>query len=431
MAEETKKCGIDWIDSIPVTWTQARVKNYFFSTKKIVGNNVDNYERLALTMNGVIKRSKEDDNGLQPEKFESYQILGRNELVFKLIDLQNVSTSRVGLSPFTGIVSPAYIILHDKENIMPRFAEYFFLTMWKLQIFNRLGGDGVRSNINSTELLNLPIVLPSLEEQSFIVAYLDKECKDIDSMISDARTNIEDYKLLKQSIITHAVTQGLDPNVEMKESGFDYLGAIPNAWNCVRLRFIGDCQNGISKGGEYFGNGFPFVSYSDVYKNDALYPPVKGLIQSTDKERKIYSVQKGDVFFTRTSETVDEIGFSSVCLESISDAVFAGFLIRFRPYDKTLLPEFARYYFRSNIHRLFFVKEMNLVIRASLSQDLLKSLPILIPPTDEQKSIADYLNKKCHDIDEIISEQQCLIDDLEAAKKSLIYECVTGKRRVS
>ena len=113
---EMKDSGVEWIGEIPENWEVVPTKRFFRNVKRVVGNDVDNYERLALTMNGVIKRSKEDSEGLQPEKFEGYQILRKNELVFKLIDLENIRTSRVGLSSYTGLVSPAYIVLTNESD---------------------------------------------------------------------------------------------------------------------------------------------------------------------------------------------------------------------------------------------------------------------------------------------------------------------------
>ena len=111
-----KVSGVEWIGDIPAKWNLLPVKRFFRAEKRIVGDAVHEYERLALTMKGVIKRSKDDSEGLQPEKFEGYQILRENELVFKSIDLENVKTSRVGLSPYTGLVSPAYIVLSSKQK---------------------------------------------------------------------------------------------------------------------------------------------------------------------------------------------------------------------------------------------------------------------------------------------------------------------------
>lgn len=123
-----KSRGIEWIGEIPEDWDIIKTKNVFRNTKRIVGENHCTTERLALTLNGVIKRDKEEADGLQPEKFDTYQFLYKNELVFKLIDLGNIATSRVGLSGYDGMVSPAYIILHN-ENVDNRFYLYYFLSM--------------------------------------------------------------------------------------------------------------------------------------------------------------------------------------------------------------------------------------------------------------------------------------------------------------
>lgn len=114
----------------------------------------------------------------------------------------------------------------------------------------------------------------------------------------------------------------------MKDSGVEWIGEIPEDWEVCRVKNIGFTQNGISKSGELFGNGYPFISYGDVYKHWVLPQTGSGLIESTEKDRKIFSVNKGDIFFTRTSETIEEVGFSSVCFETITNATFAGFLIR-------------------------------------------------------------------------------------------------------
>ena len=426
---EMKDSGIEWIGEIPDEWNLVQTKRFFKNTKKIVGTEVDKYDRVALTLNGVIKRSKDDSEGLQPEKFEGYQILRKNELVFKLIDLENVKTSRVGLSPYTGLVSPAYIVLsNDLED--NRFFYYWFMFMYYNEVFNHLGGEGVRSALNAKDVLSLPVPDIESDKQRRIADYLDRKCSQIDDIIARQQEVIEKLKAYKLSVITEAVTKGLNPDVPMKDSGIDFIGSIPVAWRICRLRNIGTLQNGISKGGEFFGHGFPFVSYGDVYRNFSLPVQVAGLIDSSDEERKNYSVESGDIFFTRTSETIEEVGFSSVCEETIPDATFAGFLIRVRPFTDDLVSKFSKYYFRSNHHRYYLVKQMNLVTRASLGQDLLKSMPVLVPPKDEQISIAAYLDKKCGAIESSIEYKQRVIERLTAYKKSLIYEVVTGKKEV-
>lgn len=210
-----------------------------------------------------------------------------------------------------------------------------------------------------------------------------------------------------------------------KDSGVQWLGEIPSHWDCIRLKNLGTCQNGVSKGGEYFGEGFPFVSYSDAYKNIVLPTTVQGLAKSTENDRKTYSVEKGDVLFTRTSETIDEIGFASTCLETIKNSVFAGFLIRFRPNVDSIIPEFYKYYFRSMHLRKFFTKEMNIVTRASLSQQLLGQLKVLIPSVEEQKAISFFLDSKCSKIDQLIANKEKEIALLQEMKQRVIADAVT------
>ncbi len=427
MARKMKDSGVEWIGEIPENWEMIRAKNIFSNHKDIVGDKVDNFERLSLTLNGVFKRAKDDSKGLQSESLSTYQILREKELVFKMIDLVNVNTSRVGYSPYTGLVSPVYIIFCNEK--FTRYGYYYFYNMWQREIFNQLGNNGVRSALNASDMLNLPFPIMSEGEANRIADFLDEKVGEIDSVIAKTKETIEDYKKYKQAIITDAVTKGLNPNVEMKESKNSYLGMIPEHWTEKRLRFLGMCQNGISKSSEYFGEGYPFVSYGDVYRNYVLPDRVSGLIKSSEEDRDIYSVQYGDVFFTRTSETIEEVGFASTCLKTIDNATFAGFVIRFRPNNQEeLLPEFSKYYFRSDVHRKFFVKEMNLVTRASLSQELLKKLPVLIPPIEEQRKIAEYLDEKCSEIDKLVAKKEELLKNLENYKKSFIYEYVTGKK---
>ncbi len=425
-----KDSDVKWLGEIPSHWEVNKAKYYLYSKKSIAGKDSTKYQRLALTLNGIIKRQDGDDLGLNPDKLDTYQIVDQNDLIFKLIDLENYKTSRVGLTPYKGIVSPAYIRLKCRGNINMRYMEYYYLNMWYRHIFNDLGSPGVRSNLSSADLLNLSILIPLLKEQDAIVSFLDEATSKIDAAIAQQQKMIDLLNERKQIIINNAVTKGLDPNVKMKPSGIDWIGDIPEHWGIRKLGSIGSTINGVSHDSSYFGEGFPFVSYSDVYKNYFLPKIVTGLAKSSKLERKIFSVEKGDVFFTRTSETAEEIGFTSTCLDTISNAVFAGFLIRFRPKEGLIEPSFSKYYFRAHIHRSYFVKEMNLVIRASLSQQLLKGLPILLPPLKEQKKVADYLDNKIAGIDSCISDINKQISLLQERKQIIINDVVTGKVKI-
>ena len=237
MSREMKESGVDWIGEIPKNWKIIRTKSAFKNHKTIAGEKSSQYERLALTLYGVIKRSKDDSTGLQPEAFDGYQILRPGELVFKLIDLENLQTSRVGLSPYEGIVSPAYIIIEpNTQKVIPEYAELYFLSMWHRAIFNHMGDDGVRSSLNSKDLLETPFTLPSIEEQRKISSFLRKKCSNIDQVICDTENSINEFRRLRQSIITEAVTKGLHEQHKMKESGIEWIGRIPEHWGMMRMK---------------------------------------------------------------------------------------------------------------------------------------------------------------------------------------------------
>jgi restriction endonuclease S subunit len=215
------------------------------------------------------------------------------------------------------------------------------------------------------------------------------------------------------------------PVQSTQENDTPWIETVPPDWEIARLGHIGRCANGINISGDAFGSGFPFISYGDVYKHPQLPKSIEGLVQSNSEDRRRYSVKKGDVLFTRTSETIEEIGFSSVCVEDVPNAVFAGFLIRFRPYKKKLIPHFSKYLFRNEALRAFFSKEMMIVTRASLSQGLLQKAPILLPPLTEQKAIADFLDRETTRLNNLIERKRRFVELLEEKQAAQIAYVAT------
>lgn len=428
--EAYKDSGAEWLGKVPAHWEIIRLQTQLDEVNE-KNDPVKTTQILSLTNKlGVVPYEDKGNQGNKSkEDLSDYKIAYPNCIV---ANSMNILIGSVGLSQYYGCVSPVYYVFQAKTGANIEYLNYLF-SMPSFQRELRKYANGIleiRLRVSSGNILKRKVAIPPADEQKAIVDYLNSETERIDAIIAEAKASIEEYKAWKASVIYETVTKGLNSDVEMKDSGIDYIGEIPSAWVTKRLRHIGNTQNGISKGAEFFGAGYPFVSYGDVYKNYSLPDIPSGLVLSTDDERSHYSVEEGDIFFTRTSETIDEIGFSCVCEKTIPNATFAGFLIRVRPHTDDLLTGFAKYYFRSMHHRAFFVKEMNLVTRASLSQGLLKSMPVLVPPKDEQQRIAEYLDEKCSVVDALIQEKQGLIADLEIYKKSLIFEVVTGKRRV-
>jgi|SRR5690554_3819252 len=440
--EAYKDSGIDWIGDLPVGWGLVPIRSIFkFRNEK--NDPVKTEEILSLSIaKGVTKYSEEGRGGnKRKDDLSAYKIAHPGDIV---LNSMNVIVGAVGMSRFYGAISPVYYALYaHKDDDFTRYYEKIFLNegfqrgllKFGKGILIKLSGTGklntIRMKISTDDLKSLNFPRPSLIEQKFISEFLDKKTTQIDEAIAIKEQQIALLKERKQIIIQKAVTQGLDPTVPMKDSGVDWIGEIPAHWDIKKLRYLGVTQNGISAGAEYFGEGSPFVSYGDVYKNRQLPELVAGLAKSTDSDQKIYSVMDGDVFFTRTSETVDEIGFASICFRDIEKATFAGFLIRFRPRTDLLIKEFSKYYFNAELLRKYFVKEMNLVIRASLSQELLKNLSVVLPPVSEQLEIYKYLEKKLHQIDDAISIQILQIEKLKEYKTTLINSAVTGKIRIT
>lgn len=423
---EMKDSGVAWIGEIPETWSINKMK-YIGTYINGYAFKPDDWGNTGLPIIRIqdLTGSNNNPNYFNGNIDQKYYVENGDILVSWAATLDAFEWNKG-----EGWLNQHIFKAIPQKDIVSK-PYYIWLLKVAMSYMNDDNKHGIMmQHITLPVFNNFSIAIPPLEDQQKIAAHLDRKCTQIDALISNAQQQIEKLKAYKQSVITETVTKGLDPDVTMKDSGYDFIGMIPASWEIFKLRHIGTPQNGISKGGEFFGTGFPFVSYGDIYKNFTLPEAVDGLVNTTETERKQYSVERGDIFFTRTSETIEEVGFSCVCEKTIPDATFAGFVIRVRPFNDKLQTGFAKYYFRSSHHRFYLVKEMNLVTRASLSQGLLKSMPVLVPTKEEQQEISDYLDHKCSQIDKLIALKQQKIEKLQQYKKSLIYEYVTGKKEV-
>ena len=402
---------MDWIGEIPHDWEIVQTKRVFRSIKRVVGNQVSEYERLALTLNGVIKRSKEDNEGLQPEKFEGYQILKENELVFKLIDLENVKTSRVGLSSYTGLVSPAYIVLtnESKDN---RFYYYWFMFMYYNEVFNHLGGDGVRSALNAKDLTAIPVPFINECKQHRIADYLDEKCSKIDAIIKKQQTVIEKLKAYKLSKINELI-------VEVEGQSI-HLGYIANMKNGLNFNTV---PNG--KPLKFLGVG-DFKDYFVLDREDMFSDIL--IDEEIDED---YMLKDGDIVFVRSNGSKDLVG-RAVMVENIDFPLsYSGFCIRFRNIrtdilnDRYLLYFFRSPYFREQLKKYSQGSNIN-----NINQVLLSQISITVPSIEIQKRAIDDVERLSYNLDKTILGKQALIDKLIAYKKSLIYEVVTGKKEI-
>lgn len=433
-----KKSGVVWIGDIPNEWKVCRLKNIalLYTGNSIKDENKDYYTDPVNARPYIATKDIDAtylyanyENGLFVKCNDSDFRVAPKDSTLMCIEGGSAGKKKAYINQDVSFVNKLCCFAPNKL-FNGKYLFYFlcspnFEDVFASKITGMIGG------VNIPTLKDIACIMPSISEQIRIANILDYKCKEIDSLISLQDEMISELQAYKQSVITEVVTKGLDRTVKMKESGIEWIGAIPEDWKVQKLRTLGWCQNGISQSGDYFGEEFdyPFVSYPDAYKNYTVPYPV-GRANSTDEDRIRYSLKQGDVLFTRTSETIEEIGFASTCVETIQNAVFSGFLIRFRPTTDKLYYGYSKYFFRSMIHRAYFVKEMNLVTRASLSQDLLKNLPVVLPTFEVQQQIAFYLDSKTSQIDSLISIKQEKTAELKEYKKCLIYEYVTGKKKV-
>lgn len=415
-----KDSGIEWIGKVPQEWDIVRFKSKYRNIKEIAGEQSSKYERLALTLNGVIKRPKDDSEGLQPKEFDTYQILRENDFIFKMIDLQNISTSRVGLSPYTGLISPAYIrFTSRKANQDNRFVYYYLMSMYYNCVFNSLGGDGVRSALNAKDMGQLDIPYPSEDEQICIANFLDNKCRQVDTLISNVQAQIEKLKAYKQSLITEVVTKGLDPTVPMKDSGVEWIGKIPSAWSTIRIKQL-LCER---KERSFDGSEVPLSMSQKL----GLVPTI--MLDSIPNVASSFVGAKlayiNDLVFNKLKA---HLGVFSVS-----------------KYDGLVSPDYAVYYSTgvADLKYLEYLfktpqcisefRKKSTGIAAGLTRlytDGLFSIECPFPAKDEQAQIVEYLNGKCEKIERLITIKQAKIDKLSEYKKSLIYEYVTGKKEV-
>ena len=419
MARKMKDSGVAWIGAIPTEWNIVRTKNCYIHKKQIAGEDAENFERLALTLNGVIKRPKDDSTGLQPEAFNGYQVLRENELVFKLIDLENVATSRVGYSPYTGIVSPAYIVLQPRKDNESRFGKYYFLSMWQREIFNHMGDDGVRSSLNSGDLLNIPYLdIPDTEKEK-IVSHLNTKCAEIDAVIQKTQQTIDEYKRLRQSIITRAVTQGIHQDCDMVETEYEWIGKIPSHWKTIKAKWLlGERKERSLEG----------------------------------KEEPLSMSQKFGLIPTKELDMIPNMAatFVGAKLVYVGDLVFNKLkahlgVFAVSKYEGLVSPDYAVYYPTgvANVKYLEYLfktpqyiaefRKKSSGVGAGLTRlytDDLFSIYCSLPPMEEQEEIIAYLDKKCAEMDVLITRKTALLEEMESYKKSVIYEYVTGKKEV-
>lgn len=421
---EMKDSGIASFGFIPDTWKVTKLKTILALRSE---KNSGDRELLSVYLNsGVISYS--DSTGMQVHKpsqdLSNYQNVYIGDFV---LNNQQAWRGSVGVSNYDGIISPAYFVYKISESCHSRFMNYLLRDSSMVQQYETAsrGVGTIQRNIFAPWLLESLIALPSLEEQKIIATYLDTRCAEIDTLVTDIQSQIEALEEYKRSVITEAVTKGLDPDVEMRDSGIEWLGFIPVSWQTRKGKYVFVQRN-------ERGNSIelqllsPTQKYGvipqDLYEEISGYKPVK-LDEKTDYSL-LKTIHKGDYCISLRSF---QGGFEYSEYEGVVSPAYQVFypvIEVFRGYYKHL--------FKTQI----FIDKMNSFTMSlrdgkNIAFADFGNTYIPIPPIQEQQQIADYLDHKCAEIDSIISEKKQQIETIEEYKKSLIFEYVTGKKEVT
>ena len=409
--------GSEWLGNVPFSWSMVLLSQVVSQVKN---KNSDLSEKNLLSLSyGKIKRKPIDTTeGLLPASFDGYNIIEANDIVLRLTDLQNDHTSlRVGISTEKGIITSAYITMRPKNSKTAKFLYYLLHTFDVRKGFYGIGS-GVRQGLNYGEVKRLKIPFPAEDEQVAIANFLDNEIMRVDSIISEAKASIEEYKCWKASIIYEAVTKGLDPGVEMKDSGVEWIGKIPSNWTTKSIKYV------MQESKERTATGTEEMlsvtqKYGIIKSSDAT---ISNPSTSTEDWRIVHI---GDIVFNKYK------AHSGVFFVSPLEGIVTFNYCVYRCFPDNCAKYFE-YQFKTPRCIGEFITHMKGVgdsISPLYTTELYK-IKVIVPPIEEQLRIVEYLNIQCSKIDAIISEKESLVADLESYKKSLIFEVVTGKRRV-
>lgn len=438
---EMKDSGIEWIGQIPKDWVTIRIGNVFSLRNERNYLPMEQVQLLSLySGKGVFPTGEEGttNSGNHAQTVADYKIVKRNDIVVNIILAWMGS---LGISNYDGVVSPAYdVYIPDEEKVVPHYYHYVFRTSGIANECYRYGRGimMMRWRTYSSEFKRIHVPFPPLEEQQQIADYLDTQCSEIDATAEDIQKEISLLEDYKKSVITEAVTKGLNPDVEMKDSGIEWIGEIPKDWEFPKITHIldythpypiGDGDHGTIKAENYSEEGIPFIRVqnlgfaTELIMNNVVYITEKqnnGIINST--------LYPNDILFAKTGATIGKVGIMPENIKKANTTSHVGKIT----VSEEVVPKYIFYVLSSFIgYKQFWDIALMKSTRPELSIDEIKTLHVLLPKTkEEQQQIADFLDTKCSEIDSLIADKKRQLDILADYKKSLIYEYVTGKKEV-
>ncbi len=427
--QDMKPANFQWLEEIPKTWDIRRGKTILRLLKRSVLED-DGVVTCFRDGEVTLRSNRREDGFTNSLKEIGYQGVEPGDLVVHGMD---GFAGAIGISDSRGKMSPIINVMDSTEN--KRFLVFYLRAMANADVFLSLS-TGIRErscDLRWNKIASFPFIIPPLDEQQAIASYLDDRCSKIDAIIAEAKANIEEYKELKQAVITQAVTLGIKKNRPLKDTNILWIGKTPCDWQVAELKFFASIKSGITLGQKYPAGAklveMPYLRVANVQGEYVDLSDVK-TIQVLPEEVDKYRLEAGVVLMTEGGDR-DKLGRGCVWHGEIAPCLHQNHVFAVTTKSDKLLPEYFSHVTTSEVARCYFdytaKKTTNL---ANTNSSTIMNFRLPIPPLEEQREIVQYLDKRIKTLNAMISEKQSLIADLEAYKKSLIYEVVTGKRKV-
>ena len=413
---EMKDSGVEWLGNIPGNW-DIMPNKYLMWKKKRICPVYNGEDIISLSMNGVIVRDL-DAGGKMPTSFDGYQYIESGNLLMCLFDI-DVTPRCIGLIKCNGLTSPAYsqFVLTNRANA--GYYNYYYTMLDNDKTLVHLAKN-LRHSLTEEQLGTISTIVPPIDEQIKISNYLDKKCEEINSVVAQLQEEIEALEEYKRSVITEAVTKGLDPDVEMRDSGIAWVGDIPAHWITHPLYFyfgVRKNKNALGLETNLLSLSYGKIIRKDINSNGGLLP---------ESFNTYNIIEKDDIIIRPTDLQNDKRSLrTGIAREHgiITSAYIAMKAI------KTVNPEYFHYLLHAyDVMKVFY--NMGNGVRQGLNFSEFSRLMVFEPTIEEQNAIVAYLKEKCNEIDLAIAEKKQQIETIEEYKKSLIFEYVTGKKEV-
>lgn len=425
MAREMKDSGIQWIGEIPSQWNIEKIGQLYSERKEKV-SDID-YQPLSVTMKGIVPQLS---TAAKSDAHDDRKLVKKGDFA---INSRSDRRGSCGISEYEGSVSLINTILCPRKSMNPSYYNWLFHTTLFSDEFYKWG-HGIVDDLwttNWSEMKSIMIPQPLLEEQHRIASFLDSKCAEIDKAIETTKALIEEYRKLRQAVITEAVTKGLDPDVEMKNSSLSWIGLIPKDWHTIRIKFCSTLKGRIGWQGlttaEYTDEGPYLVTGVDFNNGSIDWIHCNHVNLNRWEEDPYIQINNGDLLITKDGT----VGKVAIVSELKDKATLNSGVLLIRPKRNNYDVRYLYWVLCSDVFKKWFadINAGNSTIIHLYQGDFFNfSFPL--PNLEKQRIIASFLDTKCAEIDSLIKSKEKLIEELTAYRKSLIYEYVTGKKEV-